>query len=69
MCCKHVFRKKQKTDYDERIYEDDDNDHDEENDFQYRKGTNEIVKIINQKCVNSFQNPSVFELRQCGHQV
>ena len=31
--------KKQKTDYDERIYKDDDNDHDEENDFEYRKGT------------------------------
>ena len=34
----------------------------------YYKGNNEMVKIVNQKCVKSFENPSVFAFRQCGNQ-
>ena len=31
-------------------------------------GSNEVVKIFNQKCVMYFENRSVYAFRQCGHQ-
>ena len=35
---------------------------------QYFNGTNEVVKIFNQKCVICYERDSVFAFRQCGHQ-
>ena len=35
---------------------------------QYFNGTNEVVKIFNQKCVICFERDSVYAFRQCGHQ-
>ena len=31
-------------------------------------GNNEMVKIFNEECVICFENPSVYAVRQCGHQ-
>ena len=35
---------------------------------QYFNGTNEVVKIFNQKCVICYERESVYAFRQCGHQ-
>ena len=35
---------------------------------QYFNGTNEVVKILNQKCVICYERESVYAFRQCGHQ-
>ena len=34
----------------------------------YTNGTNEVVKIFNQKCVICYEKDSVYAFRQCGHQ-
>ena len=34
----------------------------------YCNGTNELVKIFNQKCVICYKKDSVYAFRQCGHQ-
>ena len=34
----------------------------------YRNGTNEVVKIFNQKCVICYERDSIYAFRQCGHQ-
>ena len=34
----------------------------------YYKGNKELVKIFNQKRVFCFENLSVYDFRQCGHQ-
>ena len=38
------------------------------NEIEDRNGTNEIVKIFNQKGVIRFEKPNVNAFRQCGHQ-
>ena len=35
---------------------------------QYFNGTNEVVKIFNQKCVICYERDSIYAFRQCGHQ-
>ena len=35
---------------------------------QYFNGNNEMVKILNQKCVICYDKDSVYAFRQCGHQ-
>ena len=34
----------------------------------YCNGTNEVVKILNQKCVIGYERDSNYAIRQCGHQ-
>ena len=34
----------------------------------YTNGNNEVVKIFNRKCVESYERESVYAFRQCGHQ-
>ena len=41
---------------------------DDLNETIYRNGTNEVVKIFNQKCVLCYERDSVYAFRQCGHQ-
>ena len=38
-----------------------------ENEINEINGTNEIVKIFNQKCVICLENNSVYAFRNCGH--
>ena len=33
----------------------------------FYNGTNELVKIFNQKCVICIENDSIYAFRQCGH--
>ena len=47
------------------IVEDEDADEVDEN--QIYNGTNEIVKIFNQKCVICLDKDSVYAFRNCGH--
>ena len=35
---------------------------------QYFNGTNQVVKIFNQKCVICYERESVYAFKQCGHQ-
>ena len=53
------------------IEDEDDDLVEEEEDLietNYCNGTNEVVKIFNQKCVISYERDSVYAFRQCGHQ-
>ena len=50
---------------DQEINEEDDEDEIFENKFY--NGTNEMVKIFNQKCVICLEIDSVYAFRQCGH--
>ena len=59
----------------DRFYENDEiemerNEEDEEDEIfenKFYNGTNELVKIFNQKCVICLENGSIYAFRQCGH--
>ena len=59
---------------DDLVEEDEDDDLVEEDENEvlvetnYCNGTNEVVKILNQKCVICYERDSVYAFRQCGHQ-
>ena len=52
----------------QRIFEELAEEDVDEIDLKYCGGSEEVVKIINQKCVVYFDFPSVFAFRHCDHQ-
>ena len=61
--------------YYERFLNDENNEIDQEEideedvifENKFYNGTNELVKIFNQKCVICIENDSIYAFRQCGH--
>ena len=57
-------------DFMEEIFEDEEDDEEDVNihEIDYMDGSNEVVKIFNQKCVICFERDSDYIIKQCGHQ-
>ena len=68
-CC---WPRDEEDENDDLVEEDEDIDSVEEDEnvveTNYCNGTDEVVKIFNQKYVLRFERDSVYEFRQCGHQ-
>ena len=66
----HTFWPGHGEDDDDLIEENEDNIQEDINihELEYTNGSNEVVKVFNQKCVICLERESVYIFKQCGHQ-